>query len=257
MANSSSGDSVLDRLVRILGAFNSQQQALTVSALARRANVPRATAYRLVDSMVNHGLLERRESGEIAVGLGLWEIVNRSASANDLKTIAMPYMEDVNQVVQHSTQLSILVDDEVLVLERLSRPGHAVNSASIAARMPLHRTSMGMVLLAFSAPNVAEQFMKRHAEEIEEFHKDFRRSLDHIRRNGYATFDGFIDEETTGAAVPILDYKNRAVAAMGIVVPRDSNQLPTAIAALRTAARGISRALASVPDEGELRRRTQ
>lgn len=247
MANSPSGDSVLDRLVRILGAFNSQQQSLTVSALARRADVPRATAYRLVESMVNHGLLERRKNGEIAVGLGLWEIVNRSASTNDLKSIAMPFMEDVNQVVQNSTQLSILVDDEVLVLERLSRPGHAVNSASIAERMPVHRTSMGMVLLAFSAPNVAESYFKRHEQEVNSFHKDFRRSLDHIRRNGFATFDGFIDKETTGAAVPIVDSKNRAVAAMGIVVPRDSDQLPTAIAALRTAARGISRALASLP----------
>lgn len=247
MANSPSGDSVLDRLVRILGAFSAQHQSLTVSALARRANVPRATAYRLVESMVNKGLLERRENGEIAVGLGLWEIVNRSASTNDLKSIAMPFMEDVNQVVQNSTQLSMLVDDEVLVLERLSRPGHAVNSANIAERMPVHRTSMGMVLLAFSAPNVAEGYLKRHEQEVNEFHKDFRRSLDHIRRNGYATFDGFIDQETTGAAVPILNSKNRAVAAMGIVVPRDSDQLPTAIAALRTAARGISRALVNLP----------
>lgn len=247
MANSPSGDSVLDRLVRILGAFSAQHSALTVSALARRANVPRATVYRLVESMVSHGLLERRDNGEVAVGLGLWEIVNRSASANDLKTIAMPFMEDVNQVVQHSTQLSILVEDEVLVLERLSRPGHAVNAAGIAKRMPLHRTSMGMVLLAFSAPHVAEGFMQRHGTEIALYHQDFRRSLDHIRRNGYATFDGFIDEETTGAAAPILDTRNRAVAAMGIVVPRESDQLPTAIAALRTAARGISRALSSLP----------
>ena len=74
-------------------------------------------------------------------------------------------------------------------------------------------------------------------------HPQLRRELAEIRRNGYATLDGFIDTESTGAAVPILDSRGYAVAVLAVVVPRGSEILPAAIMALRTAARGISRAL--------------
>jgi DNA-binding IclR family transcriptional regulator len=69
--------------------------------------------------------------------------------------------------------------------------------------------------------------------------------LDHIRRTGFATFDGFIDPETTGIAVPVLDARGSAVAALGVVVPTGYDATNAAVMSLRTAARGIARTLAS------------
>ncbi|MET1033815.1 MAG: IclR family transcriptional regulator [Arthrobacter sp.] len=244
MANSASGDSMLDRLVRILDAFGPEQPALTVSALARRAGVPRATAYRLVDELVRHGFLSRDDDGSVRLGLRLWEIANRSSSTRDLRLVAMPFMEDVNQVVRQNTQLAVLHDDDVLIVERLSRPGSVVNQAQVAGRMPVHLTSMGMALLAFAPAPVREEYLARHAEEVAARHPDIRRELAHIRLNGFATFDGFIDAETTGASVPILDARGQAIAVLAVVMPRGSEQLPAAVMALRTAARGIARGLA-------------
>ncbi|GAA4368038.1 IclR family transcriptional regulator [Paeniglutamicibacter cryotolerans] len=243
MANSDSGDSMLDRLVRILDAFDAENPTLSVGALARRARVPRATTYRLVDELVGHGLLAREREGTLRLGLRLWELANRSSAARDLREVAMPFMEDVNQLVRQSIQLAILHDDEVLVIERLSRPGSVVNQASVAGRMPVHRTSMGMALLAFSPFPVREGYLERHGTVISALHVDLRRELAHIRLNGYATFDGFIDSESTGASVPVLDAHGHALAVLAVVVPRGSESLPAAVMALRTASRGISRAL--------------
>lgn len=243
MANSPSGDSMLDRLVRILDAFDSDNPRLTVSALARRAEVPRATAYRLVDELVSHGLLAREIDGRIKLGLRLWELANRSASTLDLRRAALPFMEDVNQLVGQSIQLALLHEDDVLVIEQLSRPGSVVNQAYVAGRMPVHLTSMGMALLAFSPAHVLEGYLQRHGEIMHAHHPKLRHELADIRRTGFATFDGFIDEGTTGAAVPILDAQGHALAALSVVVPRGSDTLPAAAMALRTAARGISRAL--------------
>lgn len=244
MANSPSGDSMLDRLVRILDAFDTDQPALTVTALARRASVPRATAYRLVEDLVAHGLLAREDDGEVRLGMRLWELSNRASLTRDLRLVALPYMEDINRLLQQNTQLSVLHEDEVLIVERLSRPGAAVNQAHVAGRMPVLRTSMGMALLAFSPAPVAEGFLERHQRDALAQHPDLRRTLAHIRLTGYATLAGFTDPETTGAAVPILDDRRRAVAVISVVVPTDSDLLPAAVMALRTAAGGIARALA-------------
>lgn len=243
MANSPSGDSMLDRLVRILDSFDAHNPTLTVSALARRADVPKASTYRLVENLEAHGLLARDTDGQIRLGLRLWELANRSASTLSLRQAALPFMEDINQLVEQNTQLAVLHEDEVLVIERLSRPGSVVNQAHVAGRMPVHLTSMGMALLAYSPTDVLEGFLERHGEVMSARHPRLRHELAEIRRSGYATFDGFIDPESTGAAAPILDSRGYALAVLAVVVPRGSDLLPSAVMALQTATRGISRAL--------------
>ena len=65
---------MLDRLVRILDSFDAQNPTLTVNALAHRADVPQATAYRLVDDLVAHGLLARDADRQVRLGVrcGSW-----------------------------------------------------------------------------------------------------------------------------------------------------------------------------------------
>jgi len=243
VANSTSGDAVLTRAVRVIQAFDAQNPQLSAAQIAARAGLPRTTAYRLAAQMTQLGLLVHRPDGSYRLGLMLWEVATRSSSTQDLASSALPFMEDVNQLVRHSTQLSVLDHSEVLVLERLSRPGHAVNQARRASRMPVHLTSMGMVLLAHARPGVLDEFLRAHGEEAQARHPQLRRELDHIRRQGYATFDGFIDPETTGIAVPILDARGTAMAALSVVVPRGYDAVPAAVMSLRTAARGIAREL--------------
>ena len=243
MANSPSGDSMLDRLVRILDAFDAQNPTLTVNALSRRADVPRATTYRLLDELVSHGLLARDNDGQVRLGLRLWELANRSASTLGLRQAALPFMEDINQLVGQNTQLAVLHEDDVLVIERLSRPGSVVNQANVAGRMPVHLTSMGMALLVYSPANVLEGYLERHGDAMLARHPKLRHELAEIRRIGYATFDGFIDPESTGAAAPILDARGHALAVLAVVLPRGSDLLPAAVMALQTATRGIARAL--------------
>ncbi|GAA3704934.1 IclR family transcriptional regulator [Zhihengliuella alba] len=242
MANSRSGDKLLDRMVRILESFTADEPLLTVAQIAERADLPAATAYRLVGDLADQGLVVR-EAGGVRLGLRLWELANRASAARDLRRIALPYLEDLNQLLRQHTQLSVLHEDEVLVLERLSRPGAAVNKADVAGRLPVHRTSMGMVLLAFAPAHVQADYLARHGASAAERHGDIRRLLTDIRHHGYASFHGFVDDTTTGAAAPILDRSGHAVAAVGVVIPRGSDALAAVVMALMTAARGASRDL--------------
>ncbi|TXG89834.1 IclR family transcriptional regulator [Rhodococcus rhodnii] len=241
MANSRSGDSVLERVLRILEAFDTSAPSLTVGALARRADLPQATAYRLVDTMVRHGFLDRSFDGRIRPGLRLWELVTRCYPARDLHDAALPFLQDVQSVVEQHTQLAVLRDGEVLVLERLSSPHSVVNQASVAFRMGVHETSMGMAMLALSSQEAQERYLSEHKDADALFPGGLRRALAEVRARGYASLDGFQDAGTTGIAVPVLGRTKHAVAAIGVVVPTGTT--PHAIiAVLRAAARGIARA---------------
>ncbi|RAX46162.1 IclR family transcriptional regulator [Arthrobacter sp. AQ5-06] len=251
MANSKSGDSSLVRLVRILGAFDADVPSMTVGVLAGRADVPLATAYRLVDQLIDHDFLRKDSSGSLRLGLGLWELASRSSPALTLREAAMPFMEDIQAVVGQHTQLGVLRDDEVLFIERLSGRESVVNQARIAGRLPVHRTSSGVVLLAFSPAHGQEAYLRRHPHASLPGgggSGDFRRVLAAVRQQGYAAFDGLVDDHTTGIAVPVLGRGNVAIAALGVVVARQGENIQSVLPALLTGARGIARAVGERPD---------
>ena len=85
MANSSSGESVLSRIVRIVGSFDDGKPGMGVAAIARRAGIPLATTHRLVAGLVDVGWLEHQANGEGRIGLRLWELVNRNSAVLGLR----------------------------------------------------------------------------------------------------------------------------------------------------------------------------
>lgn len=125
MANSSSGDSVTDRLVRVLETFTPTRTVQTAAEIGRRAGLPTSTAHRIVGELVASRLLERDEDRRIRIGVRLWELATRSSHALRLRQLAMPAMERVQARVREHTQLAIIEQDEALFLERLSEIGRA------------------------------------------------------------------------------------------------------------------------------------
>ncbi|GAT86684.1 IclR family transcriptional regulator [Paenarthrobacter nicotinovorans] len=247
MANSTSGESVIRRVVRLVGAFDDSHRTMSVATLARRSGLPVTTTYRLVDEMLAEGLLEREANAEVRIGTRLWELVSRSSRMVGLREAALPFMEDVQSVVRHSTTLGILESDEVLYIERIGFRDSMVDITRVAGRLPVHGTSSGLVLLAYSSAAYQELFLSRTLEKFTDATltdpAELRRHLAAIRQRGFASMPGIIVPESSGIAVPVFDRTNAVVAALSVVVPRNEENAAVRVPVLMTAARGISRAL--------------
>jgi len=246
MANSRSGDSVIDRLVRVLATFDAEHTAQSPSEIARRAGLPTSTGHRLVTDLIGSGLLERDEDGRARVGMRLWELATRGSLALGLRQAALPAMERVQAALRQHTQLGVFDDDEVLFLERLSHPEAGANIAQIAGRLPLHASSSGLVLLAAAPPAVLERVLAAPLAELAPGTltdpQALRRKLSEVRRLGFAVAPGSVESVSTGIAVPLRDH-GAVVAALGVVLPRDHADEQRAVAVLRTAAREIEETL--------------
>lgn len=248
MANSPSGDSVTDRVVRVLETFDTDRTAQTASEVGRRAGLPASTAHRIVAELVAAGLLERDEDRRVRLGMRLWELALRGSHALRLRQIALPHMEHVQSRVREHTQLAVLEHDEALFLERLSHPHAVSNIARVAGRLPLNASSSGLVLLAFGPEELRERVLagplRAVSSETETDPSRLRELLDRIRREGVVVAPGTVEEVSTGIAVPVHQgRRGRVIAALSAVLPRDA---PTAGAVdeLRAAAVRISEAIA-------------
>lgn len=250
VANSDSGDSVVDRVVRVIAAFPEGVSVLSLSELAIRAELPLTTAHRLVRQLARHGLLDVGSGGSVRLGLRLWELVNRNSPTLELRQAAMPFMEDIHQVLNQNVNLAVLDGWEALFVERLSRRGSVANRAQVAGRMPVHVSSAGLALMANQPGPVQADYVEKFTDPTGRLTPgDLRALLGEAAHRGYAQLAGVVDPDTWGIAVPVMDRKKRTVAAIGVVVPLREMRLQALVPALQTAARGIGRRLGEVRTE--------
>lgn len=247
MANSPTGESVISRVVRLMSAFDRDLPTMTLSGLARRADLPLTTAHRLVDDLVAHGLIERLPDGNLRSGMRMWELAARGSRALKLHELALPFMDDVQATVHQHTTLAVLDHGTVLYVERLSSPDSRLNAAHIAQRMPIHAASSGLALLAFSPPAFQNEVLAGPLAKVTpETITDpvlIRKHLAEIRQRGFVALPGIGVTEWTGIAVPVLGPGDTIAAALNAIVPREGADVPFTVPALLTAAHGISRAL--------------
>ncbi len=246
MANSGTGDSVVDRVVRVISAFPEGVTVLPLSELADRAGLPLSTAHRLVRQLAGHGLLEVGSGGSVRLGLRLWELVNRNSPTLALRQAAMPFMEDIQQVLNQNVNLAVLEGWEALFVERLSRRGSVANRAQIAGRMPVHVSSAGLALMANQPPPVQAEYLQQFHDPAGKVpaggspHPAPGDGRPRLRAAGRRRGPGHLGDCRPRAG----RAGTRTVAALGVVVPLREMRLQALVPALQTAARGIGRQLA-------------
>jgi DNA-binding IclR family transcriptional regulator len=242
---SSPGATVVSRTVALLTAFDESRPRLTLTELARRADIPLATAHRLVGELTRLGLLARVPSGEYVVGRALWRVGLLAPMQTGLREVAAPFLQDLYAGTLATIHLAVRDGTRVLYLERLSGQRSVPVVSRTGSRLAMHATGVGKVLLAY-APEEVQQKVLSSLRRITPYTitqpARLRAQLDQVRADGCATT---VEEMTLGAcsvAVPV-HRGDHVAAALGIVVPslrRDRGRL---VSALTVAAHGISRSL--------------
>lgn len=247
MAGNSStpGVSVTSRVLAILGAFDERHRSLTLTDIARRADVPVPTAHRLVGELVAGGALARRPSGEYVVGRRLWDVGLLAPVEAGLRRVAEPFLHDIHAATRATVHLAVRDGAEVLYLERMSGRASVPVVSQIGSTLPLHCTGVGKVLLAHAPEEVRREVLRSPARVTRYTVTQpglLQQQLDRVRRDGFATTT---EEMTLGAcsvAVPVW-REQEVVAAIGVVVSSLKRDRSRLVAALQVAAQGISRSL--------------
>ncbi|WP_370937512.1 IclR family transcriptional regulator [Amycolatopsis sp. cg13] len=242
------GESMIERVVRVLEAVKDTGSARTASEIARCTGIPVPSAHRIVAELTRLGILERDADRRIRIGVRLWEIAARSAGLPTLRESALPYLEDLRAVVQAPTLLSVLDHNDVLNVDTLSaRQAGATNVTQPGVRLPALSSSPGIVLVAFAPPGVRDEILSsakivRFTEHSVVDRAEVARIVHEARRVGHVVARRWISLDSTGIAVPILADDRTALAALSVTVPFAADAAAELLPALHTTARGISRA---------------
>ncbi|MEV8373365.1 IclR family transcriptional regulator [Kribbella sp. NPDC056861] len=177
------------RVLALLGAFDSDHRALTLTDLARRAGIPLATAHRLVAELVEWGALVRRTSGEYVVGRRVWDLGLLAPAQSGLRQVASPFLNDIYGATLATVHLAVRDGAQVLYLDRVSGHASVPVVSQIGSRLPLHATGVGKVLLAYAPQEIQAEVLSNLTRvtpytitQPGRLREDLRR----VHREGYA-----------------------------------------------------------------------
>lgn len=229
--------SMTSRLFAVLGTFTSdvEEGALTLTEIARRARLPISTTHRLVNELVRCDALDRRRDGRYSIGFRMWEIGAQTPASQMLRTSALPYLEGLHALAGDEVQLVVLDGTETVCVEILvgRLPGRASHPTR---RRPAQQSAAGIVLLA-NAPELGPR--SRVTIDGEPDAQRRRRDAE-VRLEGVARLE--LGSSLSVAAV-IRNRDREIVAAVSVAYSGEHTAARAYDDAVRSAARGISRAL--------------
>ncbi|MEF2978601.1 IclR family transcriptional regulator [Subtercola sp. YIM 133946] len=249
MSDEAAGRPVAQKLFAIADAFLVAPEAssLTLTAIAERAQLPLSTAHRLVGEWVHWGGLVRTDDGRYSLGLRLWELGVQAPTARNLRTVALPHLEDLYEATHEHVQLAILDGREALYLEKLTGHDAVPIISRVGARLPLHSTGVGLVLLAFATTELINEYLdaplRGFLPNTVTSPDLLRRRLAEIRATGIAQMSEEMTSGSSSTAAPIRDRTGAVVAAVSVVVRTTTESGRQNEPVVRLSASAISRAL--------------
>lgn len=213
----------VDKAIAILQQFTLDEPQLGVSDLSRRLGLTRSTVHRLLASLREGGLIEQNPSthkyrlGRAAVELGYTAIYS-----DPLLVTALPYLYFLSEQVGETVYLGERRGHEVATVLHILSPSSR-EQMQWYNRLPLHSTSTGKVLLAYSEESelaaVLERGLPRHTEHTVTDPTALREELLRVREQGFATDFGEYKLGANAIAVPVADREGAVLLALAILGP--------------------------------------
>ncbi|MGH3390819.1 MAG: IclR family transcriptional regulator [Actinomadura sp.] len=193
----------VDKAMLVLDCV-SRRAPIKLSDIARQTGLPKSTVHRLLSVLELNGALQR-----VRIGYVLGDTIRRLSEGGDeprrdtLRRVLMPHVAELYEATRLPTSLAVLDGLTVVCLITLYPRNLAAPVLRSPQRVPVHRTALGRLLLAYSP---AAPLQLPDGE------------LARIRRKGIAFHPEEHISGMAGIAAPITDLHS-GVAAIGVAGP--------------------------------------
>jgi len=219
----------LARGLKILDLLGQSSDDVSITELAETLNVDKGSASRLVSTLVRYGYAEKDDvTRRFHLGPQVVSLSRSVLTRLPLRDAAKPYLRQLMERTGECAHLAVAAQGKALYIDQVESPATLRVNAQVGTMNPLHCTALGKALLAFGEldlPSSLESFTPNTITDIDVL----RRHLDEVRHIGYAVDDEEFDPGVRCIAVPVFDFRGKAVGSIGISGPSSrisAEQLP-------------------------------
>lgn len=253
----------IDRTLAILTALAAGgTNGMTLSEVAREVGLGESTTLRYLSSLGGHDcVIRNEESGRYCLGLRLFQLGQSAAGAQDVRRIALPYMERLLERYRETVNLGTWRGSRLVIVDVLESTQSIRRGATVGELDEWGVSALGKSILAtldteraLALANVADS--PRYTPRTITKDEDLITDLARVRERGYAIDDEEFEEGLRCVGAAIHDHRGRPIYALSIsgVAARMSLEATHQMGLeVLTAARAISTELGSALHEEEER----
>ena len=215
----------LERGLRLLQEFGRGNATLGAPELARRLQLPRATIFRMLNTLEAMGFLQRAEgSNDYRLGLSVLRLGFEFLSSMDLTELGQPVIARLCGEIRYPCNIVVRDGRSIVYVAKVTPPTPLTSSVRVGTRLPAHATALGRVLLAdLSLPELRtlypEEHLEAHTPKTPRTVLDLFNLVEADRERGHVFSEGFYESSICTIAAPVRDHSGRVVAALGTTVP--------------------------------------
>ncbi|BCI51084.1 transcriptional regulator [Mycolicibacterium litorale] len=146
---STTPSAVIDRVSLVLDAFDGPGR-LTLAQIVRRTGLPRSSAHRMLERLVQLRWL-RRNGRDYELGMRLVELGSLAVHQDRLHRAATPLLHDLHRATGLVVHLAVLDGADVVYLDKVGDRMVAALPSRVGGRQPAHCTAIGKALLAYNS----------------------------------------------------------------------------------------------------------
>jgi DNA-binding IclR family transcriptional regulator len=203
----------------LLKAFRDPDESVTSSELSRRANLPEASGYRLIQTLENIGAVVRGPRGRYRTGLLLLSLSHNVTVPELLRDASQALMTEWARKLTLTMHLGVLEHGMVTYVSKVAADGAFPIHTRVGAQLEAYCSGLGKVLLAGLPAEQMESVIMDGALIALTPHtitgiQALRSELKRVREQGFALDDRENHVDIRCIAVPVLDREGRAVASL-------------------------------------------
>lgn len=208
--------------LKVLESFSDAQPRMTLSEVARQTGISRASARRMLRTLVAQGYAHtdgrdfELTPKVLGLGYGFW-------SRYGLKELLQPSLRDLAAQLGESCSAAVLAGEDIVYIARVHTRRIMQIDLGVGTTLPAYATSMGRVLLSQHSDDELRAFFtsaERPAltantiTDVDALIETVRAT----RENGYALVDQELEAGLRSIAVPVIHPRRGILAAMNISV---------------------------------------
>lgn len=210
----------LERGLSVINSFSRETPSQTLSEVAERTGLTRATSRRILLTLAELGYVQQR-GRSFALTPKVLDLGYSFLSSFHVVELAQPSLERLVDQVHESSSMSVLDGSEIVYVARVPTKRIMTIALALGSRLPAYPTSMGRVLLSGLDDEeldryLAETKLEKLTPHTTDDPAELRRVILQTREQGFALVDQELEEGVRSVAAPIRNGRDKVIAAINV-----------------------------------------
>ena len=225
------------KVFAVLQCFGPDSEELTIAQAARHAGTDNATAFRMLNTLVALGYVERvADTRRFRLSLKCLELGFNAIARSDIRSLGRPLLRSLVNDHIEAASIGVLDGSNVVYIERIQAGLQRLAvDVRVGNRVPAYSSALGRAILAHLPIENERSILEANPpKKLTDFTivdvEDLLQALTRVRELGYAVSD---QETVTGLrvlAAPITDVDGIPLAALSVAAPAFGHTLDEFIA---------------------------